>query len=230
MNSSNSQIQIRVGQLLRDSVTYTLPIYVPVLTFLIPSFIISVLVLGMTPGAQVLLFVVNWFGLLPFVTGAAIFYVYQVLRNEEVTIPKSLQVAGERFTQLVLLAFMIAVFLGVGFLFLIIPGIYLSIRFSFAYYALMLEGCSAFDALSRSWKLTQGHWWKLFWLFFVLGIVVFIPIFLLLLIVVSVDRAGVDLAGSVLGCLVGPFLYVYYVLLFMSFVNLAVDNTTEVGL
>jgi membrane-anchored glycerophosphoryl diester phosphodiesterase (GDPDase) len=227
MNPKTSQIQIRVGQLLRDAFAYTIPIYVPVLVFLLPSFVISTLMLGMTPGAKVLLFVINYFGILPFVTGAAIFYVHQNLTRRGATIPDSLQASGERFTQLVLLTFMSLVAIISGGLLLIIPGIYISIRVSFAYYALMIEGCSAFDAISRSWHLTQGHWWKLFWAFLALALAISIPMFVFLLIYAIADPAGLDLAGEAAIFLLGPFIYVYYVFLFMSFVNLAAEDAAE---
>ncbi len=72
---------MHVGQLMKDALTYTGPIYVSMLAFAFPSFIISLLGLGMTPGASVLVTVINLFAIVPFVTGAAIFYVHQNLTN-----------------------------------------------------------------------------------------------------------------------------------------------------
>lgn len=222
MNSNNLRIQ--VGQLLKDSFTYTPPIYLPLLVFFLPSLIISLLILGMTPGAAVLTRVINLLGIVPFVTGAAIFYVYQNLTNRGATIPDSMQAAGERFAQLVFLTFIVFVILLAGFILLVIPCVYLSIRLSFVYYALMIENRSAFDSLSRSWQLTQGHWWKIFWSFLVLALAVFIPAFIVLFIFATIDPGGTEIGGLLLGFLLSPFISVYYVLLFMSFVNLVEDD------
>lgn len=221
MSSSNPRIQ--VGQLLKDTFTYTPPIYLPLLIFFLPSLIISLLTLGMTPGAAILTSVIDLLGIVPFVTGAAIFYVYQNLTNRGATIPDSMQAAGERFVQLVFLTFIVFVLLVAGFILLVVPGIYLSIRLSFVYYALMIENRSTFDSLSRSWQLTQGHWWKIFWAFLAL-IAIFIPAFIVFVIFAVIDPGGADIGGSLLSFLASPLISVYYVLLFMSFVNLVEDN------
>ena len=48
----------------------------------------------------------------------------------------------------------------IGFIALIIPGIYLSVRFSlFQYY--IVEGYGAIDAIKASWAATEGNFWKL---------------------------------------------------------------------
>jgi len=225
MNNNTSQMQI--GQLLKDALTYAGPIYVPMLTFSFPSFIISLLGLGMTPGATVLMAVINLLGILPFVTGAAIFYVHQNLTNRGATIPESLQASGERFVQLVLLTFIFYIFLITGYILLVLPGIYLSIRLSFVYYALMIEQRSAFDSISRSWQLTRGHWWKLFRALLVLFLAVFVPAFVVLVISALIDPGGADIGGAFIGLLIGPFVWVYYTFLFMRFINFTDDDVYE---
>ncbi len=138
-----------------------------------------------------------------------------------------MQASGERFVQLVLLAFIADVLLIAGFILLIIPGIYLLVRFSFAYYALMIEQRSAFDSLSRSWQLTQGHWWKLFWALLVLFLAIFIPALIVLIIFALIDPGGADIGGALIALLVSPFVWVYYVFLFMTFINFVGDDLYE---
>lgn len=225
MKSNNSKIQ--VGQLLRDTFSYTAPIYLSMLVFALPDIIVSFLSLGMTLGANVLIYVIYFFGIFPFMSGAAIFYVHQNLTHRGATIPNSLQASGERFTQLVLLTFMVFVFIFAGLLFLVIPGIYLSIRLSFAPYALMIERRSAFDSLSRSWQLTAGQWWKLFWAILILGLIILTPVLIAFILSAAVDPGGTDLASALASFLISPLSYVYYVFLFMSFVNLASEDVSE---
>jgi hypothetical protein len=61
----------------------------------------------------------------------------------------------------VVLAF---IFEGIGYLFLIIPGIFLYIRLVLAPVTVMLEATGPFNAIERSWRLTKGNWWRIFWL------------------------------------------------------------------
>jgi Membrane domain of glycerophosphoryl diester phosphodiesterase len=47
----------------------------------------------------------------------------------------------------------------VGFVLLVVPGLYLLVALSLAMPALILEGKSLIDALKYSLHLTRGHWW-----------------------------------------------------------------------
>jgi hypothetical protein len=65
----------------------------------------------------------------------------------------------------------IALFLGL--IMFIIPGIYIGIRLCLAPYIMLLKQQKIFSALKKSFQLTKGHFWKLFWLqmlFLLLGI------------------------------------------------------------
>ncbi|MGJ3249459.1 MAG: hypothetical protein ACFE0I_25735 [Elainellaceae cyanobacterium] len=216
---NNSAIQPR--QLLRDSFSYAKPFYVAMLAFFAPNFIVALLLPEITsPSAKFLVFLINALCIVPFVTGAAIFYMHQNLTQRGATLPDAMARAGEKFSQLVLLTSIVGVILVLGFILLIIPGIYLSVRLSFVFYAVMIENQSAFNAIQRSWQLTQGHWWLLFWSFFLIAIVLTIPVLILTLLTASLDPAFGESTSAFLTFLISPFLTTYYVLLFMSFVNL----------
>jgi len=92
----------------------------------------------------------------------------------------------------------------------------------------MIEGYSASDALSRSWKLTEGHWWLIFRTALLFTLALIIPTFFLafmIFLVVSPESPGLsESIGGVAGFLLGPFGSIYYVLLFMSLVNMAMDK------
>ncbi|MEW6554437.1 MAG: DUF975 family protein [Actinomycetota bacterium] len=72
----------------------------------------------------------------------------------------------------------------VGFIFCIIPGIYLGIRFSFFGYLIIDRNIGPVEAIKRSWEITSGNTWDLF----LLGLLFF----------------GIILLG-VLACVVGLF-------------------------
>jgi len=60
---------------------------------------------------------------------------------------------------------------GFGFLFLIIPGVYLSIALSLIFIVRLEEGLGFFEAVGRCTKLISGNWWFTFGLLFVVGII-----------------------------------------------------------
>ena len=60
---------------------------------------------------------------------------------------------------------------GLGFVFLIIPGIYLSISLSIIFIVRIEEDLGFFDALNRCKKLISDNWWFTFGLIIVVGIV-----------------------------------------------------------
>jgi hypothetical protein len=60
---------------------------------------------------------------------------------------------------------------GLGFIFLIVPGVYLSVALSFIFIVRLEEGLSFFDAINRCTKLVSGNWWFTFGLIIVVGII-----------------------------------------------------------
>jgi uncharacterized membrane protein len=58
-----------------------------------------------------------------------------------------------------------------GFIFLIIPGIILSIRLSFFEYLIVDKNSRITESLVRSWEITKGSTWNLFLLYFLLGLI-----------------------------------------------------------
>ncbi len=59
----------------------------------------------------------------------------------------------------------------IGFILLIIPGIFLAISFMFVIFAIAVEDERAIDALSRSWELASGNRWKLLALLLIVGVI-----------------------------------------------------------
>ncbi len=70
--------------------------------------------------------------------------------------------------QLFFTAILVTLFVLGGIILLIIPGIYISIRMSFAYYILIDKKLTPMEAIRESWKLTEGKVWKLFCFYFIM--------------------------------------------------------------
>lgn len=59
-------------------------------------------------------------------------------------------------------AFLYALMVGVGFLLLIIPGVYLLIRFFYFEIFIVDKQLGSINSLKNSWRLTTGNWWSIF--------------------------------------------------------------------
>ena len=94
--------------------------------------------------------------------------------------------------------------MAVGYAFLIIPGIFLGVMWSLISPAIVVEG-KAFDAIGRSWQLVKGHFWSVFGIYLVVGILIFAVAMLSIIIGAGIGGAvGVAVVGFVLLVLVAP--------------------------
>ncbi len=211
-------------RLLKDSFSYAGSVYIPMLGFFVPTLLFNILIAFATAdkshGTVVLLILISFTCVFPFVSGASIFYVHQNLTQQGVTIADSMQRAAEKFVPLVLGNIVLFLILIPAFICLVIPGLYLAIRLSFIYYAVIIENRSATAALRRSWHLTKGFWWQIF--------SALIPALIPAIVLARVSGGGNPLVsntlGGLIGLLTGPIIAIYYVFLFMSLVNLAEES------
>ena len=62
---------------------------------------------------------------------------------------------------------------GFSMLLFIIPGIFMAVKLSLSFSALIIEDNSISEAISRSWELTKDHWWVTFALLIIMYIISF---------------------------------------------------------
>lgn len=90
-----------------------------------------------------------------------------------------LAAAGRVLVPLIIVGFLFAVAVGVGFILLVVPGIILMVMWSVAGPAVVVERDGVGRAFGRSQELTKGVRWKIFGLFLVL-LVIYILLFAVL--------------------------------------------------
>ncbi len=118
-------------------------------------------------------------------------------RNETLEIPSVLNYFSFLFP--ILLAYIaMSLLLFVGFLLLILPGIYLTISYSFTYALIVDKGLGVWEAMELSRKTVTAQWFKFFGLALLGG----------LIIMASAIPLGVGLVWSV------PTIYIAYGLLY----------------
>jgi hypothetical protein len=104
-------------------------------------------------------------------------------------------------------------------LLLIVPGIYLFVRWYFVPQAVVLEGARGTAALRASTRLVTGAWWRTFGLVVLVNLLVFLVIFLLgapfTQLAISTDRAIWALAGQIVATSVTqPFIALFSTFLY----------------
>ena len=139
----------------------------------------------------------------PLVTAAHVAAVMALGRGERPTPWWSIARGMERWGAVLWVILLTAVIVGVGFICLVIPGIYLLVALYFAAQAVVAEDRHPFDALRRSRELVRGDWWRVFGIGVVfsvmIGLVGGILNFGLRAAADAADRQALELLGSMVG-------------------------------
>ncbi|HEY1661767.1 MAG TPA: DUF4019 domain-containing protein [Verrucomicrobiae bacterium] len=106
----------------------------------------------------------------PLIGGLWLYFLNRIRRH-----PASLETAFSgfkvAFLQLVLVGLVMMVLTVLGFVCLIIPGIYLWVSWTFAVALVVDKRLDFWPAMSLSRRLISRHWWKFFWFLIVLGLI-----------------------------------------------------------
>jgi len=144
---------------------------------------------------------IYWLVAVPLLSGATIFYTYQSLTGNQVTVGEAFKHAYRRLPQLMLAWIPIALMLYIffywevlqplmsaansknlfplvfaGLIALMISWLYLLTRLQFSLFATAIDNAAAQDSISSSWKLTKGRWWLLCRANFLIVIVTGVPL------------------------------------------------------
>jgi hypothetical protein len=99
---------------------------------------------------------------MPFLTAAVAKASADVYLGERVLVAPTVRYAVSRIHSILWISILTGLAVLLGFVLLIIPGIIVGVRFVFGSTVLVVEGRKGTAALGRSWRLAQGHFWKLF--------------------------------------------------------------------
>nr|BAL53766.1 hypothetical conserved protein [uncultured Acetothermia bacterium]BAL59464.1 hypothetical protein HGMM_OP4C100 [Candidatus Acetothermum autotrophicum] len=119
------------------------------------------------------------FLLFPALNAIVIRFVYTVVtKSQMLSLTETIFSALGRFPTLVGLH---AIFVIAGYIFTItpdipkllvaIPAIYVWTKLIFAYQEIVAREADVWEALSTSWKLTEGNWWRMFFLALIPGLI-----------------------------------------------------------
>ena len=138
----------------------TLPIVIPVevFDFAFRHFFLtadSSFLVSLIPG-------VMYFLTYPIYAAALILYIAAAVGGQPINVISSWKMGLNFWAPFLALMVLITIAVFFGFLLLIIPGLIVAIRLSFATFELVLNGKTPVSSLEDSWKSTRGHAWMLF--------------------------------------------------------------------
>ena len=163
--------------------------------------------------------VVGFLVMTPIITAICIYALQSIAAGSRPS-PSQVFVAGfEAFTPLFGAVVLAALGIALGFLALIVPGVYLAVRWYFVPQAVVIDGARGPAALTRSGQIVEGFWWRTFGLVLLANLAVAIPGFVLLApftaIADSTDQAVWALVGTILATSVTtPFVALFSTLLY----------------
>jgi fumarate reductase subunit D len=213
-----------VGELIEDTwrlFRANLALFLPIAVAIIVP--VDLLVLGVGYGQlwdsydasppareQVTAFVLRYLVFQPLVTAAHIAAVMALGRGERPTPGWSIARGMERWAAVLGVILLTACVVVVGFIFLIVPGIYLGVALYFGTQAVVAEDCSPVDALRRSRDLVRDQWWRVFGI----GIVFSVMIGVLTALITAGLDIGADAVDSqalaLLGSMIGDVLTIAF--------------------
>jgi hypothetical protein len=155
----------------------------------------------------------------PIISAISIYALHQIAAGDRPSAGQVLVAGFEAFTPLFAAVALAIAGVVLGLLLLVVPGVYLFVRWYFVPQAVVIEGARGADALSRSAQLVQGNWWRTFGLVVLANVAVAIPGLLLIApfsaIAESTDRAVWQVIGSaVTTSITTPFVALYSTLLY----------------
>lgn len=110
-------------------------------------------------------------------TAATVFVVSESYLGRPLGARDALRRATPLITRLILCSLLLAIIVGFGFIFFLLPGIVLLCGLLLSFPTLVLEPASSpTSALSRSWSLTRGSRWRMFWLLVTMALLLYVPL------------------------------------------------------
>lgn len=156
----------------------------------------------------------------PLITAICVFALRSVAAGNSPRARESLVKGFELFTPLFFAVVLAALGIALG-LILIVPGIYLFVRWYFVPQVVVLEGARGTEALHASGRLIQGAWWRSFALILLVNVVALLVALVLAApfsaAAESSDRAVWSMIGQMLaGAITQPFGALYSTLLYFD--------------
>jgi hypothetical protein len=165
--------------------------------------------------------IVSFLVVAPLIAAATIHMLQRLADGERPRPGPSIQAGLDVFAPVFLAVLLAGAGIALGLLLLIVPGIYVAVRWYFVAQSVVIDGARSTEALRGSWRLTNGYWFRTLGVVLLANIVAFLPASIVLLplqaLAESADRQSIALAGMILTeALTAPFIALVSTLLFFD--------------
>ena len=146
--------------------------------------------------------VVDFLVVSPIITAICIHALRSIASGDRPRASQAFLSGFEAFTPLFFAVVLAALGIAAGFALLVVPGIYLFVRWFFVPQAVVIENARGWQALVRSSGVVQGFWWRTFGLVILINIAAALPALLMAAPFASIANSTGDaiwaLAGTIL--------------------------------
>jgi hypothetical protein len=163
--------------------------------------------------------VVSYLVVAPLMVAATIHVLKRLADGQRPHAGPSIQAGLDVFAPAFLAVLISGLGIALGLTLLILPGVYVAVRWYFVAQAVVIDNARSTEALRASWRLTDGFWLRTFGVVLLANLAAFIPASLVVLplqaLAESADRQAISLAGMILTeTLTAPFVALVSTLLF----------------
>jgi hypothetical protein len=134
----------------------------------------------------------------PLVTALQVAVVQALARGEEPTVSAALRAAAPRLPAAVGAVALYTIAVAIGLLALVVPGMWLAVRWYFAAQAAVVDRLAPADALRRSAQVVQTRWWRTFGVLLAFSLVTGVLAAAVGAIVREIDNGAIYTSGYVL--------------------------------
>lgn len=192
-------------------------------------------------GPAVLIFQII-LGLLAFISILFFLYVlyistigmYVLLRDfsPDLKVKEAFKRARPYFLEFIIVNFFVGILVIFWSLLFIIPGIIVSVYYSFAIWTLIFEDYKGMSALKRSKELVKGHWWSVFSRLLIFGLIHLVIILVLSIPFVFIKEGSVlefiwNFTTSMLDIIISIVFAIYSYLIYKDLVRIKGESQIE---
>lgn len=105
-----------------------------------------------------------WLLILPVLKFGADLMFLKSIRNQSYKIQEMFHGFQKNYLNITLANLLTVAIIGLGIIFFIVPGIIFACRLAFVSYLVMDKNLEPVAAVEKSWEMTRGYGWKIFWL------------------------------------------------------------------
>ena len=172
-----------------------------------------------SPVETVIPTLVSFLVVAPLITAICIHALNDLASGERPRVRAALLTGLEAFAPIFFAVVLMGIGVAIGLVLLVLPGIYLAVRWYFVPQTVMIDGARGTGALDRSGELVRGSWWRTFGLIVMANLAAILPALLLVApfdaLADDSDRAVWSLVGTMATeTITAPFVALFSTLLY----------------